>query len=186
MLIVHHSLCGLGEGGLFGIAVPISLWHYLHRVWLLYHLRRDVQYRAALFYKIQCGVCSTDTDKLWRRNVRNTELKISPLQTMHGGFFTWNLERRYWWTYLQGRNGGTDREWTCELRGVEMVGQMERVALTYMHYHLQNRKLGWSCLSGKGAQLGALWWPKRRVGGGFGGKWPMYTHGWLTLLYSRN
>ena len=29
--------------------------------------------------------------------------------------------------------------WT---QGVEMVGPMERVALTYMHYHLQNRQLG--------------------------------------------
>ena len=27
-------------------------------------------------------------------------------------------------------------------QGVEMVGPMERVALTYMHYHLQNRKPG--------------------------------------------
>ena len=27
---------------------------------------------------------------------------------------TWNLERQYWWTYLQGSNGDSNREWTVD------------------------------------------------------------------------
>ena len=48
--------------------------------------------------------------------------------------YIYNLERWYWWTYLQGRNedaDGTDL-WTQWQK--ERVGQMEKVALTYIHY----------------------------------------------------
>ena len=43
--------------------------------------------------------------------------------------YIWNLERWYWWTYVQGSNRDADREQTCEHSGrEETVGQMERVA----------------------------------------------------------
>jgi len=38
--------------------------------------------------------------------------------------YIWNLERQYWWTYLQGNNGdaGTeDRRWTLRLEGESEV-----------------------------------------------------------------
>ena len=41
--------------------------------------------------------------------------------------------------------------------GKERVGRMERVALTYLHCHEQNRWLVGSCPI---AQGGALWWPQ--------------------------
>ena len=33
------------------------------------------------------------------------------------------------------------REWTCRQSGKERVGQMEKVAQTYIHYPVQNRQL---------------------------------------------
>ena len=34
----------------------------------------------------------------------------SEKQILHINAYIWNLERQYWWTYLQGSNGDTDRE----------------------------------------------------------------------------
>ena len=45
--------------------------------------------------------------------------------------------------------------WT---QGGEKVGRIARVALTYMHYHMWNSWLVWSCCIAQGAQPGALWW----------------------------
>ena len=47
---------------------------------------------------------------------------------------------------------------------VGRVGQTGRVALTYIHPHMQNRQLGGSCCTAQRAQLGAQWWPR-------GGMW---------------
>ena len=50
----------------------------------------------------------------------------------------WNLERWYWWTYLQGSNGDADREDRLMDTGggKERVGRMERVAWKHIHYHM--------------------------------------------------
>ena len=37
-----------------------------------------------------------------------TEWSKSEKQTSYINAYTWNLERWYWWTYFQGRNGDTD------------------------------------------------------------------------------
>ena len=50
--------------------------------------------------------------------------------------YLWNLERWYWWTYLQGSNGDTDIEnrLTDTSRGrKEKVGWTERVAWKHIH-----------------------------------------------------
>ena len=50
--------------------------------------------------------------------------------------YMWNLERWYWWTYLQGGNGDTDIEnrLTDTSRGrKEKVGWTERVAWKHIH-----------------------------------------------------
>ena len=85
----------------------------------------------------------------------------------------------------------------------ERVGWVGRVPLTCICYHMPNRQLGGSCTAAQlwntpvcspvwtqGVQLGALWWP-RGVGwgrweGGSRGSDMCNTHGWFTLLYSRN
>ena len=64
----------------------------------------------------------------------------------------WNPERWYWWTYLQGRNGGANIE-----NGLVHTGEWnERVALIYIHYLVWNSQLVGSCCKAQGAQLGSL------------------------------
>ena len=45
---------------------------------------------------------------------------------------TWNLEKCYWWTYLQGRNKERTGLWTQQ--GKQKVGWIKRVALKHLHY----------------------------------------------------
>ena len=63
------------------------------------------------------------------------------------------------------------REWTCGYSGwgEGMAGWSGRVALTYVHHHVWDRQLDRSCWPARGAQLGALWWP-RGLGWGLGGR----------------
>ena len=48
-------------------------------------------------------------------------------------------------------------------RGKERVGWIEKVALTYIHYHVWNRYLLGSCCIMLGTQPGILWWPRGRL-----------------------
>ena len=71
----------------------------------------------------------------WSKSGR--EKQISYINT-----YICNLEKWYWWTYLQGRNGDADVEnrlWTHQWK--ERVGQTEKLALTHMHYYVYNRQL---------------------------------------------
>ena len=48
--------------------------------------------------------------------------------------YIWNLERWYWWTYLQGSIGDVVREQTCRQElGKEKEGWIERVTLRHIH-----------------------------------------------------
>ena len=108
--------------------------------------------------------------------------------------YVWNLEKWYWWTYLQGRNRDINVEmWTKrEKERVEWIG---KIAPTYIHYPVWNRQLVGSCCRVQGAQLGVLWWP-RGVGcgwweegwreGGSRGRGYVYTYSLFSLLYSKN
>ena len=53
--------------------------------------------------------------------------------------------------------------------GKKRLGQIERVALTYIRYHVWNTQLAGSCWRAQGTQLGALGWP-RGVGWEWGGR----------------
>ena len=60
-------------------------------------------------------------------------------QLLHINPYIWNLERWYWWTYLQGSNGDRYREQTYGCKeGEERVGWMERVARKHIHYCVYN------------------------------------------------
>ena len=55
--------------------------------------------------------------------------------------YIWNLQRRYWQTYLQGSNGDADIENSLMDMGrgggrSERVGQMEKVTRKHIHYHM--------------------------------------------------
>ena len=48
-------------------------------------------------------------DPIIQREVSHKEKQISYTHT-----YVWNLERQYWWNYLQGSSGDTDREQTMD------------------------------------------------------------------------
>ena len=78
-----------------------------------------------------------------------TEWSMSERQILYINAYIWHLERRYWWTDLQGSNGDRNIEkrlWTWG-GGKESMGSM-----------------GIHCMS-RGAQTGVLW-PPRGVGWG--------------------
>ena len=71
--------------------------------------------------------------------------------------YLWNLEKWYRSIYLQGRNRDTD----VENRPMDTVGegrveQVERAAVTRIHYCVENRQLVGSCRITQPAELGAL------------------------------
>ena len=58
-------------------------------------------------------------------------------QTTYINAYIWNLERWYWWSYMQGSKGDTDVKkdfWTQWEK--EMVGWFERIALKHIYYHM--------------------------------------------------
>ena len=79
----------------------------------------------------------------------------------------WNREKWYWWTCLQCRNKDADvKNGLVDTgRGKERLGRSERVALTYIRYHMQNSLLLGNYYIEQGAQLCALSRP-RGVGWG--------------------
>ena len=51
--------------------------------------------------------------------------------------YIWSLEKWYWWTYLQRKNGDTvEVNGLLDKQGKEMVGQIGNVTLIYVHYHV--------------------------------------------------
>ena len=49
--------------------------------------------------------------------------------------YTWNLEKWYWWTYLQGRNRDSAIEWTCGYNGGRSR-EDELRALKHIYYQM--------------------------------------------------
>ena len=95
--------------------------------------------------------------------------------------YTWNLEKWYWWAYLQGRNREADMENRLEdTAGKERVGWISRVALRYVHYHVSATQLVGAAIRLGELSLGLCDVPEAR------GRGWVYTESWFALLYSRN
>ena len=111
-----------------------------------------------LSHKKECTwVSSNDVDEPrapyteWSKSER--EKQISYINAC-----IWNLERWYWWTYLQGSSGDRDIEnrlwtWAVLAGRKEKVGQVERVAWKHIH-SVQFSSVAQSCP--------ALWDPVNR------------------------
>ena len=82
-------------------------------------------------------------------------------QILYINAYIWNLERWYWWTYLQERNGDTDIE---KGLGTTAGGSRDSSIDTYT-WPCINRQLVGSCCTTQRAQPGTLWQP-RGVGWG--------------------
>ena len=81
-------------------------------------------------------------------------------QISHISAYVWNLEKWYWWTYLQDRN----RDASIENRLMDTVGERADVA---------NWESSIVCENLEGWKVGS-----RRE--------HVYTYGWFTVLYGRN
>ena len=93
-------------------------------------------------------------------HVRDTEPKISPLQAMHGGFFTWTPERKM---VLMNLFAGP--EWRADIEnrltetgggGEEGEGKTNGVAWKHLHYLMKSRRPVGICYMTPRIQTGAL------------------------------
>ena len=84
----------------------------------------------------QIWVISSELDEArawyteWNKSER--EKQISYINT-----YMWNLEKQYWWTYLQGKIRVSDMDKRImDTAGKERTDWIERVALKYTDYHV--------------------------------------------------
>ena len=98
------------------------------KMWYIYTMK---------YYSVIKGTklhyCS-DMDRL---RVCHAQWSQSEKQISYINSYMWNLEKWYLWTCLQVRNRDAGTEWACG-HGVGEVrkGWIERVTLTYKHYHV--------------------------------------------------
>ena len=106
--------------------------------------------------------------------------------------YTWNLERQYWRSYMQGRKGDTDMKNRLLNSVGEGEGRMiwENSTETYILPYVK-QIVSRDLLNDTGSTPSALWQPR---GVGWGGRWEggararsyMNTCGWFMLIYGRN
>ena len=113
-------------------------------------------------------------------------------QILYINMYIWHLERWYWWTYLQGSNGDSDRTdlWTQGWGEAEGRTNVES-SMEHTHYLCKIDKPVGICYITQGAQTRALWQPRGvRWGGwwegGSRGRGHMYTYGWFKLMHGKN
>ena len=123
------SPVGCGPRGSRKSRTWLSDWSELIREWsghVFYDLVSEVTYYFCHVLFIISKSVSLACHAEWSKAERGKQ--ISCINT-----YIWNLGKWYWWTYLQGRNRGTD----VENGLVDTVGeQTERTALTYTHTHI--------------------------------------------------
>ena len=105
-----------------------------------------------------------------------TEWNKSERPILYINAYIWNLERRYWWTYLQGSRGDADIEnklldtaWERE-GGMIWESSIETLYITICTVDSQWEFVVWY----REPKAGALGQPR---GVGWGGKWDMLTYG---------
>ena len=107
--------------------------------------------------------------------------------------YIWNLEKWYWWTYLQGSSGDTD----IENRPVDTVGEEEggwnksREQQWNIHITVCKIDSQWGLIHDAENPKPVLCDNKtggmeRKAGGRFKRRGHMYTCGWFMLMYGRN
>ena len=103
-------------------------------------------------------------------------------QISHINAYTRNLEKWYWWTYLQGRNRNVDiGNGLVDTVGERKVGQVERITLTlYTLSRVKHRQ--WEAAATQAAQPVLCDNLEGWDGVGMGGAQARYTAVWLMLL----
>ena len=94
----------------------------------------------------------------------------------------WDLERWYWWSYVQGSRGDRSKKQILDTVGEWRVECLERIALQHIHYHMWNSQpAGVWCVT-QGPKASALWQPGGR--GGEGECKRERTHIYLWLIHA--
>ena len=123
---------------------------------------------------------------------RDKKTKPKTTKPLYINAYKWDLEKWYWWTYLQGRN----RDAAIEKRPVDTVREREG-GINWeqrgnIHIALWKTDSQWEFAVWCGElKPGALWQPR---GMGWGGSWEegsrerghMSINGWFMLLYETN
>ena len=97
------------------------------------------------------GVCFTE----WSRSEREKKYHV----LIHICVYIYIYV--YIHTYMKSRKMVSRAGMEAQTQRMDLwtwVGWTERIALTHIHYHVQNRQLVWGCCTAQVAQLGALWW----------------------------
>ena len=117
----------------------------------------------------------------WSKSER--EKQISYTKT-----YLWNLERWYWWNYLQGSNGDLQtwcrgrRRWTLwrQWHGSLLLLFVKMIPTGNLLYDSGNSNQGSVTNQRGGVGWGGRW------EGGSRGRGYMYTYGWFMLTFGRN
>ena len=119
--------------------------------------------------------------------------EVSQKKILYINVYIWNLERWYWWTYLQGSSGDADIEnrlldtvWERE-GGMIWESSIETLYTTICKVDSQWEFVVWY----REPKAGALGQPRgvgwgRKWEGSLGGRRHMYTYGWFMLTYGRS
>ena len=182
---VHKSYASGGYGWRRGS----NRWNWMHS--------EDCRSHCCESAKFRCRENGIKVEGVMWMDLESVHIEWSESQREKQGLcinaYTWNLEKWYRWTYLQGRNADAD----VENGGVNTEGGKKGSnELGDWHWHIQsyceyNRELVGICCTVQGAQCEALWWPRgvgwegRRRGESRGREYTC-TYGWFASLYSRN
>ena len=156
---------------------------WIHTLWFLYTMKYYSAIKKNAFQSVLM---------MWLNLEPMTQSEASQKEKdkycifMHA--YLWNLERWYWWTYLQGSNGDTDLENTFIDLGVGVEGEGgtngESSVETYITIWKIDSKWELLCDTGSSTQCSVEWCPR---GVGWGGKWEggfrregTYVYLWLT------
>ena len=91
-----------------------------------------------LSHKNECiWVSANDMDEPWAYYIEWSKSEREK-QISYFNAYLCNLERQYWWTYLQGSNGDADIE--NRLVDTGPGGQMEKTAQKHIQYRMENRR----------------------------------------------
>ena len=156
----------------------MKLWHiYIYNGILLSHKEENiwVSYNEV----DEPRACYTE----WSKSEREEQI-------LHIHICIWNLERCYWWTYLQGSNEDAD----IVNRFLDTLGEWKdgtnRATLKLIHY-CNTTSLWEFAVRCRKLKPGDLWQPQGVGGGGrwaesSTGRWHMSACGWFILMYGRN
>ena len=104
---------------------------WIRKLWYIYTMEYYSAIKKNAFESVLMRWMKLEPIIEWSQSERKT-----PIQYINA--YIWNLERWYWWTYLQGGNRDRDIRTDLWTWGEETGEQIERVVLKQKHYHMLN------------------------------------------------